>query len=102
MQKAKAGRQPFTMLSQLTLHDILMELMHSPAQQPHVHVQVGMFQVLLLQRTPQRAYKVLQPLEPFMPFRDPSMGASLFDLTVYHCLCVSTSAIHLALYRSLH
>ncbi|CAK0735693.1 hypothetical protein CVIRNUC_000622 [Coccomyxa viridis] len=50
-------------------------------------VLVGMFQVLLLQRAPERAYKLLQPLEPFLPFRDPSMGTSLFDLTVYHCLC---------------
>ena len=48
-----------------------------------------MFQVLLLQRTPQRAYGVLQPLEPFTPFRDPSMGSSLFDLTVFHCILVS-------------
>lgn len=54
-----------------------------------LHMQVGMFQVLLLQRTPQRAYGVLQPLEPFMPFRDPSMGSSLFDLTVFHCISVS-------------
>ena len=52
-------------------------------------MQVGMFQVLLLQRMPERAYRVLKPLEPFIPFRDPSMGTSLFDLTVYHCLCVS-------------
>ena len=53
-------------------------------------MQVGMFQVLLLQRTPQRAYSLLQPLEPFTPFRDPSMGSSLFDLTVYHCIAVSS------------
>ena len=52
-------------------------------------MQVGMFQVLLLQRMPERAYKLLQPLEPFLPYRDPSRGTSLFDLTVYHCLCVS-------------
>ena len=54
-----------------------------------LRMQVGMFQVLLLQRSPDRAYKLLQPLEPFLPFRDPSMGTSLFDLTVHHCLCVS-------------
>lgn len=52
-----------------------------------------MFQVLLLQRTPQRAYKLLQPLEPFTPFRDPSMGTSLFNLTVFHCLSVSANSI---------
>ena len=64
-----------------------------------------MFQVLLLQRTPQRAYGVLQPLEPFMPFRDPSMGSSLFDLTVFHCILVSVQrppALHTAHTPYLH
>ena len=39
-----------------------------------LRMQVGMFQVLLLQRTPERAYKVLQPLEPFRPFPGPLHG----------------------------
>jgi cell division cycle 14 len=47
-----------------------------------------MFQVMLLQRTADRAYSVLQALEPFMPFRDASMGTSTFDLTVLDCLRV--------------
>lgn len=51
-------------------------------------VQVGIFQVMLLQRSADRAYSVLQPMEPFLPFRDASMGASTFDLTVLHCIRV--------------
>ncbi len=87
------------MVCMVTSHEQMRSLCGLPSQAQHwehligltayLCLQVGMFQVLLLQRTPQRAYSVLQPLEPFTPFRDPSMGSSLFDLTVFHCILVS-------------
>ena len=58
-----------------------------------VAAQVGIFQVMLLQRSADRAYSLLQAMEPFLPFRDASMGTSTFDLTVLDCLRVRTSTI---------
>lgn len=50
--------------------------------------QVGIFQVMLLQRSAEKACSLLQKLEPYMPFRDPSRGPSCFDLQVYDCVRV--------------
>ena len=91
------GTRIFSQSSIWQLHDHFSRahdaLGHQYLGDGNLRMQVGMFQVLLLQRAPERAYKLLQPLEPFLPFRDPSVGTSLFDLTVYHCLCVSPSNI---------
>ncbi len=65
--------------------------------------QVGIFQVMLLQRSAERVCSLLQTMEPFLPFRDPSRGPSCFDLQVYDCVRVSshprTSSVLLLLYR---
>lgn len=50
-----------------------------------------MFQVMLLGRSADKAYNLMKPLEPFVPFRDPSRGPSCFDLSVLHCIRVKLS-----------
>ncbi len=49
-------------------------------------LQVGIFQVLYLNRTAEDAFKPLQGFKPFVPFRDASCGVSTFHLTVLDCL----------------
>ncbi len=51
-------------------------------------MQVGLYQVLLMDRSPEVAYQRVMGLAPFAPFRDASCGQSCFDLTVFHCLKV--------------
>ena len=51
-------------------------------------VQVGIFQVVFLQRTPEQAYSLVQSLQPFVPFRDASCGPPSFHLTVLDCIRV--------------
>ena len=58
----------------------------APQARANAAVLVGALQVLLLGRTAAEAAAPLAKLGPFMPFRDPSCGASCFDLTVEHCL----------------
>lgn len=45
-----------------------------------------MFQVIYLNRTADEAFKPLQVLKPYVPFRDASCGVSTFHLTVLDCL----------------
>ena len=52
-------------------------------------LQVGLYQVLLMDRSPEAAYQAVKGLAPFAPFRDASCGQSCFDLTVLHCLQAS-------------
>ncbi|CAL8467135.1 g6671 [Coccomyxa elongata] len=58
----------------------------SPQYKANAAVLVGIFQVMLLQRSPEKACNLLHTMEPFLPFRDPSRGPSCFDLTVYDCV----------------
>ncbi len=51
-------------------------------------VQVGIFQVVFLQRTPEQAYSRVQSMQPFVPFRDASCGPPSFHLTVLDCVRV--------------
>ena len=51
-------------------------------------MQVGIFQVVFLQRTPEQAYSRVQSLQPFVPFRDASCGPPSFHLTVLDCVRV--------------
>ena len=51
-------------------------------------VQVGIFQVVFLQRNPDQAYSRVQSLQPFVPFRDASCGPPSFHLTVLDCIRV--------------
>lgn len=51
--------------------------------------QVGILQVLLMQRSAEEAWRVVAPLAPFPPFRDASCGISTFHLTVEHCIKAS-------------
>jgi len=39
-----------------------------------------------MDRTPEEAYACLRGMEPFLPFRDASVGPCAFHLTVFHCL----------------
>ncbi len=50
--------------------------------------QVGMYQVIYLNRSADDAYKALLQFKPFVPFRDASCGVSSFHLTVLDCLKV--------------
>ncbi|KAK9823515.1 hypothetical protein WJX72_003342 [[Myrmecia] bisecta] len=47
---------------------------------------VGIYQVLLLNRTVDQAYQAVSALQPFLPYRDASSGPSSFHLTVYDCI----------------
>ncbi|EIE26795.1 cell division cycle protein 14, partial [Coccomyxa subellipsoidea C-169] len=58
----------------------------SPQYKANAAVLVGIFQVMLLQRSAERVCSLLQTMEPFLPFRDPSRGPSCFDLQVYDCV----------------
>ena len=51
-------------------------------------LQVGVFQVLFLQRSAEDAYAPLQVLAPFVPFRDASCGTPTFHLSVLDCIRV--------------
>lgn len=55
---------------------------------------IGCFQVLHLDRKPMDAYEPLRVLEPFIPFRDASMGPCPYKLTVLHCLQAIYKADH--------
>lgn len=54
-----------------------------------VLVQVGIFQVIYLNRSAEEAYKPIMPFKPFVPFRDASCGVSTFHLTVFDVVKVS-------------
>jgi hypothetical protein len=62
---------------------------------PWARLQVGMFQVLLMGRSAEEAYRVVAPLQPCPPFRDASCGISTFHLTVQHCIHVSHQSLTL-------
>jgi hypothetical protein len=53
-------------------------------------VQVGIFQVLYLNRTPDEAYAPLAGQAPYMPFRDASCGVPTFNLQPIDCIRVSS------------
>jgi cell division cycle 14 len=55
---------------------------------------IGCFSVLYLDRTPSVAYEPLRVLEPFMPFRDASMGHCSYKLGVLQCLQAIYKADH--------
>ena len=50
--------------------------------------QVGIYQVLYLNRTAEEAYKPLLAFKPYAPFRDASCGVSTFHLTVFDVIKV--------------
>lgn len=54
-------------------------------------LQVGIYQVLYLNRTPDEAYAPLAPKGPYMPFRDASCGIPTFNLQPIDCIRVRTS-----------
>lgn len=47
---------------------------------------IGAYQIIYMDKTPSEAYSCLKRMEPFIPFRDASMGPCDYNLTVYHCL----------------
>lgn len=47
---------------------------------------IGAYQIIYMDKTPTEAYSCLRRMEPFMPFRDASMGPCDYNLTVFHCL----------------
>lgn len=53
-------------------------------------LQVGIYQVLYLNRTPEDAYAPLAPKGPYMPFRDASCGIPTFNLQPIDCIRVRT------------
>ncbi|KAK9833043.1 hypothetical protein WJX74_005392 [Apatococcus lobatus] len=59
---------------------------NSEQQRANAAVLVGLYQVLLLDRTPELAFQTVKSLGPFAPFRDASCGQSCFDLSVLDCL----------------
>lgn len=59
-----------------------------PLTSCEMHVQVGVFQVVHLGASAEQAYQRVQPLQPFVPFRDASCGPPSFNLSVQHCIQV--------------
>jgi len=51
-------------------------------------LQVGIYQVLYLNRNPEDAYAPLAPKGPYMPFRDASCGIPTFNLQPINCIRV--------------
>lgn len=47
---------------------------------------IGAYQIIYMDKTPSEAYSCLRRMEPFLPFRDASMGPCDYNLTVFHCL----------------
>lgn len=47
---------------------------------------IGSYQIIYMNKTPEEAYASLRRMEPFLPFRDASMGPCDYNLTVFHCL----------------
>lgn len=47
---------------------------------------IGAYQIIYMDKTPIEAYSSIQRMEPFLPFRDASMGPCDYKLTVFHCL----------------
>jgi cell division cycle 14 len=47
---------------------------------------IGAYQIIYMDKTPMEAYASLRRMEPFVPFRDASMGTCDYNLTVFHCL----------------
>lgn len=58
-----------------------------------VPLQVGIYQVLYLNRSPEEAYAPLAPKGPYMPFRDASCGIPTFNLQPIDCIKVRTTAM---------
>jgi hypothetical protein len=54
--------------------------------------QVGIYQVLYLNRSPEDAYAPLAPKGPYMPFRDASCGIPTFNLQPIDCIRVCHAA----------
>jgi len=65
----------------------------TPQQKANSAALMGCFQVIYMGKTPGDAYSCLQRMEPFLPFRDASMGPCTYNLTVLHCL----QSVHKAL-----
>jgi cell division cycle 14 len=57
----------------------------------NMHMQMGIFQVIYLNRTADEAFKPLSAFKPFVPFRDASCGVSTFHLTVLDVIKVGPS-----------
>jgi hypothetical protein len=55
--------------------------------------QMGIFQVIYLNRSAEEAFKPLSAFKPFVPFRDASCGVSTFHLTVLDVIKVRGSGI---------
>lgn len=53
-----------------------------------VSQQVGIYQVIYMNKTAEEAYKPLLAFKPYVPFRDASCGVSTFHLTVFDCIKV--------------
>ncbi len=51
-------------------------------------LQVGIFQVIYLNRSAEQAFQPLQAFKPYVPFRDASCGISTFHLTVFDVIKV--------------
>ena len=49
----------------------------------HSALQIGMYQVIYLNRSAEEAFKPLAAFKPYVPFRDASCGVSTFHLTVF-------------------
>jgi len=47
---------------------------------------IGAYQIIYMGKTPAEAYGCLRRMEPFLPFRDASMGPCDYNLSVFHCL----------------
>lgn len=57
-----------------------------PQHRANSAAMVGAYQVIYMNKTPDEAYASLRRMEPFLPFRDASMGPCDYNLTVFHCL----------------
>lgn len=58
----------------------------SPQHRANSAAIVGAFLIIEMNKTPTEAYDGLKALEPFLPFRDASMGPCPFKVTVLHAL----------------
>lgn len=69
---------------------------HSPHQRANAGFLIGAFALLILRRTADEIWEMLQNSYPtFLPFRDASYGIATFSLTIYDCLLGLKKAVAL-------
>ncbi|CEP00378.1 protein-tyrosine-phosphatase [Plasmodiophora brassicae] len=79
---------------------VIMYTARGPQKKANAGYLVCAYQVLILKRTPEEAWARIAHISPgFIPFRDASMQACLYKLTILHCLQALAAAVRLKFFN---